>query len=618
MLHFPVVLIPNQIKKVQATNFEKHSNLPTINPQEDTFFWYYLEKLFPNKVKRGYLFHSYTPDFIYFDPINGLHIDIELDEPYVYDTKEPTHYQTPGNEGDNIRNQFFLNHGWVVIRFSEEQIVCYPDSCCKAIAQVVASISKDYTILEQFTNIPDLPFIPQWTREEAIEMAQNNYRDTYLLKEEPNLEQNLSPTLQLSHNTLIDTLKRFINVEADTQVRQVRETWLKFLEERVQDGYAIADIEISGDRAKLRCQQNISKFDKGDQLLLNRGNPLDKNNSYICVLEEEKDNELFISAGYKVSFDSLFPSQGWVLDRDLIDVREIMINTLNALAYSPARQQYILGILGGQVKPVMDFAKVRLSEELFSKESLKNQKEAFIGAFATENYYLIQGPPGTGKTWLLAHIATSLARQGQRVLITAFTHTAINNALQKIVKTTDYSHVIKIGQYDRIDGLNWENGFVANYEKFKQTPYQPDAQGLIVGATCYALRTSRLQEVQFDTVIFDESGQVTLPLAIAGMMSGQRYIFIGDHKQMPPVIVGRHSEQWVTRSVFETLFNHTPGTMLDVTHRMNAEINDFPSKYFYEGRLTPSDHARARRLQLTRMPMRYGDVLDPSLPSIFR
>ena len=123
--------------------------------------------------------------------------------------------------------------------------------------------------------------------------------------------------------------------------------------------------------------------------------------------------------------------------------------------------------------------------------------------------------------------------------------------------------------------------------------------------------------MQFDTVIFDEAGQGTLPLAISGMLSGQRHIFIGDHKQMAPVIVGEHREKWVTRSVFETLFEHTPGTMLNITYRMNAEINDFPSKRFYAGRLRPSDNARNRKLKLTRRLQHYAELLDPARPNVF-
>ncbi|MCX7856012.1 MAG: AAA domain-containing protein, partial [Anaerolineae bacterium] len=164
-----------------------------------------------------------------------------------------------------------------------------------------------------------------------------------------------------------------------------------------------------------------------------------------------------------------------------------------------------------------------------------SQCEAFARAYATENYYLIQGPPGTGKTWVLAHLAKALAAEGQRVLITAFTHRAINNALRKVAQA-GWPHVCKVGQAHYADDLCRDGVQIPNFERFDQSPYTRVTGGYIVGATCFAVRTSRLRDYPFDTVIFDEAGQVTLPVAIAGMLSGQRYIFIGDHKQYVVVV----------------------------------------------------------------------------------
>ena len=48
-----------------------------------------------------------------------------------------------------------------------------------AIAQLIANITSDRTLLKQFVSI-DLPPIKQWTEEEALKMRSQNYRDTYL------------------------------------------------------------------------------------------------------------------------------------------------------------------------------------------------------------------------------------------------------------------------------------------------------------------------------------------------------------------------------------------------------------------------------------------------------
>jgi hypothetical protein len=120
----------------------------------------------------------YTADFILVHKPTGLAIDIEIDEPYEGRTGKPHHCVDRGK--DNQRNQFFLERNWVVIRFSELQVVKYPDSCCKAIARIIAQITGDYRGLVQFGNVADLLPHKQWTVKEAIYMAKTKFRNSYL------------------------------------------------------------------------------------------------------------------------------------------------------------------------------------------------------------------------------------------------------------------------------------------------------------------------------------------------------------------------------------------------------------------------------------------------------
>ena len=142
-----------------------------------------LRRSFPGKIHTGLTLnipgydHPYTPDFAYINQLLSLYIDIEIDEPYVYKTGEPTHFVE--SRKDAQRNDFFLGRGWVVIRFSEEQVVRWPKSCCKQVAEVIAQTLGNNALLNQFTNVPDLQSIRQWTEESARQMAVSGYRDKY-------------------------------------------------------------------------------------------------------------------------------------------------------------------------------------------------------------------------------------------------------------------------------------------------------------------------------------------------------------------------------------------------------------------------------------------------------
>jgi len=80
---------------------------------------------------------------------------------------------------------------------------------------------------------------------------------------------------------------------------------------------------------------------------------------------------------------------------------------------------------------------------------------------------------------------------------------------------------------------------VENYETFDSSPITESSSGYVVGATPFATRTKRLRGVEFETIIFDEASQITLPLAVMGMLAGKRFVFIGDQKQLPPVLMTR-------------------------------------------------------------------------------
>ncbi|MDX2096338.1 MAG: DUF559 domain-containing protein [Leptolyngbyaceae cyanobacterium bins.59] len=177
-------LPPNLYWALQQTLSNDRNDSQAPRGRSEEKFERYLKKFFPGKIKTGLSFsipdypHPYTADFAYVDGDLNLCIDIEIDEPYRYADLSPTH--EVGSEKDKKRNQFFLRRGWLVIRFSEEQVIRSPESCCKTIAKTLARVLGNPDYLKPFQSISDLQPMPQWTMEEATQMALHRSRDRYL------------------------------------------------------------------------------------------------------------------------------------------------------------------------------------------------------------------------------------------------------------------------------------------------------------------------------------------------------------------------------------------------------------------------------------------------------
>jgi hypothetical protein len=150
----------------------------------EVLFKQVLERHFPGRVQTQLRFpidgteYSYSIDFaILFDEI-GLAIDCEIDEPYAYNSRKPTH--CVDQPQDSQRNSFFLEGNWIVIRFAEEQVVRYPESCCKQIASAIALITGIGRYQKKFQDVRTVPRMRQWTKRQAKKMAKSKYRERYL------------------------------------------------------------------------------------------------------------------------------------------------------------------------------------------------------------------------------------------------------------------------------------------------------------------------------------------------------------------------------------------------------------------------------------------------------
>jgi DNA replication ATP-dependent helicase Dna2 len=404
---------------------------------------------------------------------------------------------------------------------------------------------------------------------------------------------------------------------------QAQQIWARPLEERVAAGRALADLHVThiapNGLITLTCPRNESRFREGDVLCLSRNGPFFEP-TFLVTLDYDDETEMLVSTdepGVSV-FDFHAQPAGWLLDEGYLDFSATVVAALEQAADTLAGRERILPLLTGRIRPQLDLERYEYALARAIAWGLNEQQaEALAQAYASDLAYLIQGPPGTGKTLVLARLAQLLAEDGERVLLTAFTHRAINNALNQLAHLAarhDATPVtaVKIGHPARADDLR-----VDHYETFSNSPL-PDLTGAyIVGATPFATRTQRLSGVEFDTVIFDEASQITLPLAIMGMLAARRFIFVGDHRQLPPVLATRHGDALLRTSVFGALVDRGFDTLLEETYRLNTALAAWPSRHFYADRLVPAPGAAERRIAYATPPTRHTAILDPDTAKVF-
>ena len=235
---------------------------------------------------------------------------------------------------------------------------------------------------------------------------------------------------------------------------------------------------------------------------------------------------------------------------------------------------------------------VKSFEDELGKTLLDTQREAIARALASQDYYMLQGPPGTGKSFVIAIIAAVLAfKFGQRVCIAGPNYMAINNALVKIGELVPQctSGLLKVGYPYQTTGLSFtadnESYTIQNLPGYLDVARVNEMKGIVMGMTPYTFYSSRAAGIKFDTVIIDESGQLSVPVAMMAAINCDKIIFCGDHKQLTPIIKVEDIAEPLKQSVFSYMLDEDNCTMIDVSFRMNGPICKVVSDLFYDGKL---------------------------------
>lgn len=77
-----------------------------------------------------------------------------------------------------------------------------------------------------------------------------------------------------------------------------------------------------------------------------------------------------------------------------------------------------------------------------------NQLSALSKVLSAEDYSLILGMPGTGKTTVIAALIRVLVGMGKTVLLTSYTHSAVDTILAKMIN--DDFGILRLGNVDKV------------------------------------------------------------------------------------------------------------------------------------------------------------------------
>ncbi|MBN2796087.1 MAG: IGHMBP2 family helicase [Clostridia bacterium] len=108
-----------------------------------------------------------------------------------------------------------------------------------------------------------------------------------------------------------------------------------------------------------------------------------------------------------------------------------------------------------------------------------------------------------------------------------------------------------------------------------------------------------LDAMHFDWAIIDEAAQASMPSALIPISKANRFVLIGDHYQLPPVVLNEEAKELgLDQSLMDYLADLYPYFMTRLTkqYRMHHVINDLVSNMFYNGELIPDASVKNRRV----------------------
>jgi DNA replication ATP-dependent helicase Dna2 len=303
----------------------------------------------------------------------------------------------------------------------------------------------------------------------------------------------------------------------------------------------------------------------------------------------------------------------WALEPDTYDTFRREWASLSAfLSLAPERRQRLLARTAPRC-PAPEFWTP-------ASPPATTAPEVVARALAAPDWFVLCGPPGTGKTRaVLRELAERLYKEDKHTLLAAYTNRAVDEICEQLVAAN--LPFIRVGSrlgtaphyrpYLLDNMLRDCPSRQAVRDRLKHCPFYVGTVASLLGKPeLFTLK-------QFDLAVVDEASQVLEAPMLALLSKVNKFILIGDHRQLPAVVAQEPEASAIAdevaellqtelglsnmrNSYFERLFKkaeaqwpHAHGTLAD-HYRMHSELVALVNNDFYKGLLRcplPWQHA---------------------------
>ena len=282
----------------------------------------------------------------------------------------------------------------------------------------------------------------------------------------------------------------------------------------------------------------------------------------------------------------------------------------------------------------------------------ESQQQAVAAIIQNEQMTIVHGPPGTGKTTTLIEAIIQLIKNGEKILVSAPSNTAVDNIAKGLLQQS--VKLLRVGNASKADetifahtpegrlnnskqqkeikqlkqkaeefrkmALKYKRSFgkaereqrqllfkevknirleIKKLQAYNEEKLFEEAD--VIAGTPVGIYDAGVDHLHFNTLVLDEAGQCIEPLAWCIFPLAEKIVLAGDHWQLPPTVLGHEAARLgfnqsileVTIKTVDTVF------LLNTQYRMKEVIAGFSSDYFYNNQLLSPQHLKNTGTHIT-------------------